>query len=174
MINKQVDMADICCFRNRIAAFHSSEVCLFGHSGDFADLVIKGDILMWDRRLSDCQCLQKKDRHPILQGWSCFRAPDERVTRYGYALLARGKDRRGGQREQQGEEQGGQQQPAPRLAARTGAGIHGKSSKSSISEIVTRFSLNISQQPSLSLFRRQFLVCTSSATEARQNLVDDE
>ena len=33
------------CFRNRIAAFNSSEVCLFGHSGDFADLVIKGDIL---------------------------------------------------------------------------------------------------------------------------------
>ena len=40
-----VTLMDICCFRNRIAAFNSSEVCLFGHSGDFADLVIKGDVL---------------------------------------------------------------------------------------------------------------------------------
>ena len=39
------NLIDINCFRNRIAAFHSSEVCLFGHSGDFADLVVKGDVL---------------------------------------------------------------------------------------------------------------------------------
>ena len=54
-----------CCFRSlrhihaemdspkkkRIAAFHASEVCLFGHSGDFADLVVKGDTVRWDRKL---------------------------------------------------------------------------------------------------------------------------
>ena len=36
-------ITSIYCFRSQIAAFHASEVCLFGHSGDFADLVVKGD-----------------------------------------------------------------------------------------------------------------------------------